>query len=145
MAEFSWWAKLFSSLYITGNTNLMTIYSNLKLSNGKISIFIEVYLFGMHFFSFLIMMKTGGQLPKEDIISNHGVHSKLVLDCVFKCIPSSTCVGFNYRPMRSNKYAVNCQLSKTINPRDQETGAKGEWTFHKDLHGNGKKNILRKF
>ena len=82
----------------------------------------------MHFLSFLT--KTGGLLPKEDIISSHAVHSHV--ECSHRCLQASTCVGFNYRPM-SNKYAVNCQLSKKIKPIDQETGAKGEWTFYKDL------------
>ena len=69
-------------------------------------------------------------MPEEDIISSHVVRSEL--DCASWCVPSSTCVGFNYRP-KSNKYAVNCQLSNNIWVRNQITRAKGEWMFYKDL------------
>ena len=69
-------------------------------------------------------------MPEEDIISSHSVHSQV--ECSLKCLETSTCVGYNYRP-KSIKYAVNCQVSSKTEARDQVTGAEGEWIFYIDL------------
>ena len=73
-------------------------------------------------------MKTGDTLPEEDIISSHAVHFKV--ECSLKCLQSSTCVGYNYRA-KSNRYAVNCQLSNKTRTRDQGAGAKENGCFTK--------------
>ena len=70
-------------------------------------------------------------LAKEDVISSYAVHSKV--ECSLKCLQTSPCFGYNYRS-KSNKYAVNCQLSKKTQDKGKyRTGAKGEWTFYQDL------------
>ena len=77
-------------------------------------------------------------MAEEDIISSHAVHSKV--ECFLKCLHLSTCVGYNYRP-KSNRYAVNCQLSNKTRTRDQGASAKGDWTFFKDLKKVREKDI----
>ena len=79
----------------------------------------------------MFILKTGDTLPAEDIISSHTAHSEI--DCALHCLPSSTCVSFNYRPTESNKYAVNCQLSNKIRAKGQETSTKEKWKFYTDL------------
>ena len=69
-------------------------------------------------------------MPDEDIISSYAVHSKI--ECSFQCLQASRCVGYNYRP-KSNRYAVNCQLSSKIRGKDEQTVAKGNWEFYQDL------------
>ena len=36
-----------------------------------------------------------------------------------RCVPKSTCVGFNYRT-KSAKYVVNCQLSNEAQKREND-------------------------
>ena len=75
-------------------------------------------------------IKTGDALAEEDILSSHTVHFKV--ECSLKCLQSSTCGGYNYRA-KSNRYAVNCQLSNKTRTRDQGAGAKEKWMFYQDL------------
>ena len=84
--------------------------------------------FQNHYF---LLSKTGDELPKEDIISSYAVHSQL--ECSHRCLQTSSCVGFNFRP-KSNKYAVNCQLSNKNRARNEMTNeVKREWTFYYSL------------
>ena len=73
--------------------------------------------------------KIGESLPPNEIISSHTVHSKV--ECSLRCLQKSICVGYNYRH-KSNKYAVNCQLSNK-NQELGESDESGEWTFYQDL------------
>jgi hypothetical protein len=78
--------------------------------------------------------KTGDTLPPDDIISSHAVHFQV--ECSLRCLQKSTCSGYNYRT-KSNKYAVNCQLSNKAPEREAERN--GEWTFYQDLETVSKK------
>ena len=50
-----------------------------------------------------------------------------------KCVPKSTCVGFNYKT-KSNKYVINCQLSnKTREKKNGKSEETGEWKFYQDV------------
>ena len=76
-------------------------------------------------------------MPEEDIISSYAVNSKV--ECSLKCLQTTTCVAYNHRS-KSNKYAVNCQLSNKTRERDQGNGAKGEWAFYQGLKEVRKKD-----
>ena len=78
--------------------------------------------------------KTGGTLPPEDIISSHAVYFQV--ECSLRCLQKSTCSGYNYRT-KSNKYAVNCQLSNKTPEREVERN--GEWKLYQDLETVSKK------
>ena len=84
--------------------------------------FIHSYYFFSH--------KTGDKLLEAEIIFSCAVHSKV--ECSLKCLETSTCAGYNYRS-KSNKYAINYQLSNKTRERDQGNGAKGEWKFYEVL------------
>ena len=75
---------------------------------------------------------SGSPLDPDDIISNHTVHSQN--ECSLMCLQKSTCVGFNYRAAKSNKYLINCQLSnKTQAKKNVEREETGEWKFYQDM------------
>lgn len=77
-----------------------------------------------HYFPF----KTGHLLSLDEIISNHTVHSKT--ECSMRCVPKSTCVGFNYKTGSKN-YVVNCQLSgKTHQRENGKSDENREWMFY---------------
>ena len=82
--------------------------------------------------------KSGSSLHSDDILSNHTVHAKT--ECSLMCLQKSKCVGFNYRT-KSNKYAVNCQLSnkKRDNGEIENTG---EWKFYQDVRANVSKKMI---
>ena len=68
-------------------------------------------------------------MPPDEIVSNHTVYSET--ECSMRCVPKSTCVGFNYRAKRI-EYVVNCQLSnKTHGKENGKGGENGEWIFYK--------------
>ena len=76
-----------------------------------------------------IFFKPGYLLSPDEIMSNHTVHSKT--ECSMRCVPKSTCVGFNYKT-GSKKYVVNCQLSgKTHQRENGKSEENGEWVFYK--------------
>ena len=79
----------------------------------------------------ITLFSSGFSLHPDDIISNHTVHFET--ECSMKCVPESTCVGFNYRT-KSNKYVTNCQLSnKTYEKKNGKSKEIGEWKFYQDL------------
>ena len=78
-----------------------------------------------HFFK-----KIGSSFVSKDIISSHNVHSKL--ECSMRCLKESKCVGYNWRKTKSNKYAVNCQLSNKT--KESESSESGEWMFYQDTN-----------
>ena len=80
----------------------------------------------------MITFFMSGSLHPDDIISNHTVHSQN--ECLLMCLQKSTCVGFNYRAAKSNKYVINCQLSNKTNGKNHvQSGQTGEWKFYRDM------------
>ena len=76
-------------------------------------------------------IKTDETLSEDVIISSHAVQSDV--ECSMKCLEKSpTCVGYNDRS-KSNRYAVNCQLSNKTREKDQATGANKKWAFYQNL------------
>ena len=77
---------------------------------------------------YLLVITIGKSLPPEDIISSHAVYSEV--ECSLRCLISTTCLVYNYRP-KSNKHAVNCQLG-TKTPGKERHGS-GEWSFYQNI------------
>ena len=73
---------------------------------------------------------TGDTLPEKDVISSHAVLSNV--ECSFYCLQTSTCVGFN-DGHKSNKCALNCQLSIKTRTRGQQGNAEEKWMFYEGL------------
>ena len=79
----------------------------------------------------ITLFLSGSSLHPDDIISNHTAYSEI--ECSMKCVPKSSCVGFNYRT-KSNKYVTNCQLSNITNEkRNGKSKGIGEWKFYQDV------------
>ena len=85
-------------------------------------------------------IKTDETLSEDVIVSSHAVQSDV--ECSMKCLEKSpTCVGYNYRS-KSNRYAVNCQLSNKTRGKDQATGANKKWALLSKFGRGANKNLL---
>lgn len=87
-----------------------------------------------HCFNIFIyyFIKIGETLSEDVMISSHAVNSEV--ECSVKCLEkSTTCVGYNYKPVKSNRYTVNCQLSNKTRGKDQAIGANKKWEFYQNF------------